>query len=530
MVIKTIKLQNTPYTNELTKKLLNNHPSIEPLINRPFELNQFRDQIIEKSHHFSQEKRDRLSEVLTNQYQPIDQNTFTLKQITSLKSKNTFCITTGHQLNLFTGPLYFFYKIIHIIKLSELLNDTFKEYHFVPIFWMASEDHDFEEINHFNYKNQQLKWQTNQSGMVGEYSLENLKSLSQELKTLFGSQLKENQLLELFNNAYLKNKNLTQATRQLVHRIFQTKGLVIIDGNDHLLKKAFIPLIEKELLHQSIKNKVTKTIQYAIKKPQVSPRDINLFYTKKSTRERIVKSNKGFRVLNTSIEFSEKELLKHLQQYPERFSPNVLLRPIYQEFTLPNLVYIGGQGELNYWLELKSSFKDFQVVFPLIKLRHSVLFISEQNLKKITKNQIIIEDLLNNNLEEIIKKTIKLQSKLNIDFSPEINHLKHQFNRLKDLANQTDKSFLGAVNAQEKKQINGLLKLEKRLLKAEKRRNSQLVNQLKKYHLLFYPNNTAQERFYNFSQIISLFGWQPIESLFNWFNPLESNLYIISLK
>ena len=200
---------------------------------------------------------------------------------------------------------------------------------------------------------------------------------------------------------------------------------------------------------------------------QVKPREINLFYIEDNLRARIVFEKDIYKVNNTSLQFTKEELLVLLEKNPEKFSPNVILRPLYQEVILPNLCYIGGGGELAYWLELKSFFNAVDVPFPILLLRNSALLATEKQAAKADKLGLTWEHLFQKQAELTAAKTKEI-SEFPIDLTIQREHLKNQFHYLHALAHQTDPSFSGAVKAQEAKQLNGLDHLEKRLPIVEK--------------------------------------------------------------
>jgi bacillithiol biosynthesis cysteine-adding enzyme BshC len=328
----------------------------------------------------------------------------------------------------------------------------------------------------------------------------------------------------------LKNESLADATRFLANELFKGYGLVIIDANDTDLKRLFVPFIKEELLNNTSYNQVDETNKKLHKHSniQVTPREINLFYLKENLRERITKENKSYLVNNTDIKFSEKEILTELKNHPERFSPNVIMRPLYQEVILPNLCYIGGAGELAYWFQLKKYFNEVNVTFPILLLRDSVLIQSQKQSKKLKKLKITTQDLFLKR-DAFINKKVREISNIDIDFTPQKEHLQEQFKQLYELAKQTDKSFLGAVKAQERKQIKGLEHLEKRLLKAQKRKLADQVSRMTEIQNQLFPNQSLQERNTNFSELYLQYGELLIKQLIENINPLEMNFKVLTL-
>lgn len=524
-----IRYQDSGYFTPITIDYLNQNTQLQSLYHRFPTVENFEKQIQEKQTQFTDSSRKVLVSALKKQYEKVAISEATKHNINSLLESNSFTITTGHQLNLFTGPLYFLYKIISVINLTKTLKSKYPNQNFVPVYWMATEDHDFEEINYFNFKGKKIRWNKVASGPVGRLSTKDLKEVFEVFEKEIGTSLHANSIKQLFEDAYLKHDNLTAATRFLANALFGDYGLVILDGDDADLKREFIPFVKEELLfqksHQEVLSTIEKMKSYAI---QVNPREINLFYIEDNLRERIVFEKNSYKINNTSLQFSKEELFEILEKSPEKFSPNVILRPLYQEVILPNLCYIGGGGELAYWFELKSYFDSVGVVFPILLLRNSVLLATEKQALKADKLGLTWSNLFEKQLELIHRKTTEF-SEFPIDLSIQKEHLKNQFHYLHVLANQTDKSFSGAVKAQEAKQIKGLEHLEKRLLKAQKRKYKEELNRIIELQNELFPNESLQERSANFSEFYIEYGAALIEKLMDKLQPLENEFAVLIL-
>ena len=527
-----ISYQNSGYFSSLMNDYLEKKTNLQSLYNRFPTLENFEAQIQEKQVNFNENdthKRQILVSTLEKQYSKVETSVLTKQNIEALNNPNTFTVTTGHQLNLFSGPLYFLYKIISTINLTTELKAKYPTYNFVPIYWMATEDHDFEEINYFNFKGKKFRWNKESTGPVGRLSTEGLAEFLEVYTLELGSSTNAATLKKLFEDSYLNHDNLANATRFLANALFSAYGLVILDADNADLKRNFIPFVKEELLQKSSHKLVLETAEklkeYTI---QVNPREINLFYIEDDLRERIIFENDRYKVNHTKIEFSETEILTLLENHPEKFSPNVIMRPLYQEVILPNLCYIGGGGEIAYWLELKSFFAAAKVTFPILLLRNSVLLATEKQAKKADKLQLNWSDLFSKQANLVTTKTKELS-----DFPVDLTHLKKQlqkqFQELYDVANKTDESFLGAVKAQETKQIKGLENLEKRLLKAQKRKLSDILQRITELQNELFPNQSLQERQTNFSEFYLEFGENLISTLVKQLKPLDNKFDIIVL-
>ncbi|TXD48242.1 bacillithiol biosynthesis cysteine-adding enzyme BshC [Polaribacter sp. IC073] len=525
-----IPFKNTGFFSKTMLDYLEKKESIQPFYNNFPDITGFHNQIEEKEKSYRLQSRLVLVEALKNQYHNFDVSEKTQDNIALLKLKNTFTITTGHQLNLFTGPLYFLYKIISAINLAEELGQKFPEKNFVPMYWMATEDHDFDEINYFNFEGKKVKWTREDGGAVGRFSTDGLEEVFAVFANQLGGSKNAKYLKELFSKGYLEHTNLADATRFIANDLFKEYGLVIIDGDDKDLKNLFSPFIKNELENETSFKEVSETISKLEEnyKIQVNPREINLFYLSKNSRERIIFEDGVYKVNNTNTTFSKAEILKEVDENPLAFSPNVIMRPLYQEVILPNLCYLGGGGEIAYWFELKNYFEKVNVPFPILLLRNSVQVVSEKQQKKLDNLTISHEELFLNQHELLSKKVIE-NSDIEVEFLEKIQYLENQFSELKVVAEKTDVSFINAVNAQERKQIKGLENLQKRLLRAEKRRQNDLVERITALQNELLPNQSLEERQRNFSEYYLEYGVTFIAALKESLKPLELKFTLLEL-
>ena len=396
---------------------------------------------------------------------------------------------------------------------------------------MATEDHDFDEINYFNLFGKKVEWKRESGGAVGALSTDGLSEVLKELKIELGESDNAIKLATLFSEAYIKHENLADATRYLGNKLFSDYGLVIVDGNDKNLKEGFASYVKQELLEGNSYSEITATSNRLTSlgyPQQVFPREINMFYLADGIRERIIEKDGKFYVNDTSIEFSRDEILVELEKNPHNFSPNALLRPLYQEVILPNLCYVGGGGELAYWFQLKDYFKSVHIPFPILLLRNSVLLMSEKDSEKLERLEVTLDSLFLPKHELEAKYTHQL-SEIDIDFTKQKACLIDQFKALHSLAKQTDASFEGAVAAQEKKQINGLAHLEKRLLTAQKRKYSDQLKRLTAIQITLFPKQSLQERLANFSEFYLEFGEELLSELKQNLDPLANEFTILEL-
>ncbi len=478
--------------------------------------------------------REVLVQVLLDQYARLseypDAIEFPLQGIRGLNSPNTFTITTGHQLNIFAGPLYFIYKIVTAIKLSRQLKAAFPDKNFVPVYWMASEDHDFAEINYTNIGGKKVHWWHEASGATGRINPDTMRQALNQYKGALGIEKHANELAEIVETAYTKFDKLADATRYLVNALFGQYGLVIIDADDRRFKQQFAPIMEQDIIEQDSFKNISATnekLQQTGVHIQVNPREINFFYLLDGLRERLTFEKDRYHVLNSEISFSEIELKKEISQYPERFSPNVVMRPLYQECILPNVAYIGGGAEIVYWLELKSNFDHYKVDFPVLILRNSGLVINKELAAKITKMDLEAADLFKDT-DALKNDWIKKHSKHDLSLSEEWRELACVFDKIKLRAHKIDSTLEPSAAAVQARLKHAIDSLEKKLVRAEKRNYPTRLEQAEHIKDALFPKDSLQERIENFGLFYVKWGQSFIDELIRNFEPLDFKFTVLT--
>ena len=451
---------------------------------------------------YAQLNRVLLVDELRNQNHTLTLSESSNQNISRLLNKNTYTVTTGHQLCLASGPAYFIYKIISVINVCEQLNSLHPDHHFVPVYWMASEDHDVEEINHLHLFGKKISWQTEQKGKVGSFDLQGMDVFLHELDQLMGTGEGAQHMTALLKTAYAK-KNLAEATRYLVNELFGMYGLVVLDGDSKALKQSFIPEFKKDLFEQIAFTKVQACSEELKKQgysTQVSPREINVFYTDKNLRERIVKdeqaiSEKRYRVLNTDLSFSKESLEKQIESEPEKFSPNVVLRPLYQQKILPNVAYVGGPGELAYWLQYKTLFEEAAIPYPVLIPRNFIFYLEKSLQHKLNKLSLRASDFFADK-EQLIKKYALEQHPFSLE--KEKDALKKVFLEIRSALGLLDKTLEASSDAEWQKNLKGIEALEQKGIRAIKQKNEQAITQIETIYNRLFPQDIPQERVENF--------------------------------
>ncbi len=458
-----------------------------------------------------------LEEELNKQYEGIKISDKTKKNIGSLLSENTFTVTTAHQNNIFTGPLYFIYKIMHAIKLADHLNDSLPGNHFVPVYYIGSEDADLDELNHIWLNGEKLVWNTKQTGAVGRMKVD------KELVKLIG--LIEGQLTVLPNGSavvtmlrecYIEGKTIQEATFHFVNNLFTEYGLIVLLPDNAALKKQMITVFEDDLLNQTASGIVEKTaakLDEAGYKVQANPREINLFYLKDNVRERIEEVNGEWRTVNGNEKFDKLSLLKELNGHPERFSPNVILRGMYQETILPNIAFIGGGGETAYWLQLKDLFVHYKIPFPVLVLRNSFLIVEKKWQEKIAKLDFSIEDFFLPE-QDLVTKLVTRETNKKLKLNGTLSATEQLYESIKQQASSVDSTLEKHVESLKTKTLYRLQELEKKMLRAEKRKFSDQQRQIHVIKEKLFPKNGLQERVDSFLNYYAQWGHDFLQQLY----------------
>ena len=471
-----------------------------------------------------------LFDVLTKQYSNLPQEKEVNDKLALLKKDTTFVVTTAHQPNLFTGPLYFFYKIIHAIQLAASLKATFPDYDFVPVYYMGSEDADLDEVGAFNLDQKKCQWVTKQTGAIGRMQVDDaLLGLLKQLESYWSILPQGHKALEILKNAYQKGSTISEATLSFVHAFFGSKGLLVLQPDDTALKAAFIPMMEKELLTSFSHETIQPTIAALSKDYHVQSegRSINLFYLKDSIRARIEKQGEQFIVVDTDIQFTEKEIIAELHQYPERFSPNVILRGVYQETILPGVVFVGGGGELAYWMELKNLFQQLGVHYPLLQLRNSFLLIRQKQSDQWAAMQFEEQDLFKPILELEVAY-VKKHATQALDLQDQINNLSTLYSTIKNEVLKVDPTLGTHADNLAQQAKAKLLALEKKMVRAEKRKQSVDIQRIHRIKKELFPQDNLQEREEHFSRWVGQFDLSWIDTIMEHSTGLESRFRIIN--
>jgi bacillithiol biosynthesis cysteine-adding enzyme BshC len=470
---------------------------------------------------FDPASRLALCAALADQYKGMALPDAVRDNLAALRKPDSLTITTGHQLCLFGGPLYVTFKILNVVRLARTMSAELGR-PVLPVFWMATEDHDREEIDHTWFNGAKVHWPGDSGGAVGHMVLHDIDAVLEHAVQGLGPGPHVEEIRDLLYACYRTDRTLAEATRYFIHALFGRFGVLIVDGDDPTLKQLFAPLMQEELLNQVAQ----RSVQYANEriaeqyKVQAHAREINLFYLRPGERSRIVEEGGMYRVLDGGPSWTSEELLAEVEAHPERFSPNVLLRPLYQETILPNIAYVGGGGELAYWLQLRWLFQGLRVPMPAVLLRTSAGFITPKALKQWEGLGLNTEELFAP-LEESKRQVALRNASFITSVEEERLSLASFYASLSAKASAADSTLKASVEARAKAADKGLERIGKSLVRAAKRKEHETLSRMDAVHAAVFPGGGLQERRDNILPLLAAHGEGFLDELLEELDPLN---------
>lgn len=505
------------------------HLASEPFIREFLQLSPDREGLrsAARERAFEPAHRAVLCEALERQHARLVLDPAVRRNLDRLRDERSLTVTTGHQLCLFTGPLYLPYKILNVIRLARTMEQDLGR-PVIPVFWMASEDHDLAEVDHAVINGQAVRWTSGGAGAVGRLALTGISAQVEEVVTALGGGAEAAQIASMLREAYREDRTLAEATRHFVHALFGRFGLVIIDGDDPALKRLFAPVIQEEVV-----NRITeRTVRYANDrigeryKVQAHAREINLFHLREGHRSRIVPDGDHYQVLDGGARWTLDQLMVEVHLRPQDFSPNVLLRPVYQEMVLPNIAYVGGGGELAYWVQLRWLFQALRVPMPVVMLRTSAATISAKQMRQWTDAGLSTSDLFAP-LDPMKAAVAKRGAGFATDLLAERTELDRLYAVILAKAAQGDASLRGAADARRTQALRGVDRLEKAMVRAAKRDQEVIMRRMDAIHNAVVPGGGLQERRDNILPLLAAHGTGELDRWLDLLDPLDPTFAVV---
>lgn len=471
-----------------------------------------------------------LKQIIFEQYSGKQLSKQTQRNIELLDEPNTIAVVTGQQLGIFGGPLYTFYKIVTAIKLCSHLKEKFVEYKFVPVFWMEGDDHDFDEVRSLkiidngnllksiNYEDG-LDEETNRGSVANIKFNNNIYDLFNELsESLRDTEFKKD-LIDQLKNYYQPGRTFQEAFSDLLFDFFDDTGLIIFNPTEPKVKKLLKPVFKKEIEDfREHSEDVVKTSaeleEYYYAQVKIKP--INIFLQEDESRYLIEPVDEEFRLKGKRKKFSKDDLLIMLKEEPGRFSPNVILRPICQDFLFPTGMYVAGPGEISYFAQVIPMYKEFNLQQPIVYPRSSITILEAQHKNIIEKNNLNIADFFTEE-DTLNKKIINLLSDINIEpiFDKSKKEINEIFEQLKKELEDVDKTLIDPVEKSRERSVSNLDVLFNKAKGARERQHETALRQIEKVRSVVYPNNNLQERELSFIYFANKYGMDILKWVFD---------------
>jgi len=547
-----IKL-NIPYSsldgyNELFIDYVNSFNKIGDFFEYPFDSQGLYNSITEKNTSYNSGKISRLelSEILKTQNKFFNSGESTFLNIEFLKDPGTFAVVTGQQVGILTGNLYTIIKALNAVRLSRSLSAKYTEFKFVPVFWLEADDHDFLEINNINVfdrNNNLSNLKYFERGAEKERYLtpagrinldEHIEVFKNALKdTLLETEYSE-QLFDYINRSYREGIDLTTAFARFFNYIAGDTGLIFCNPTDREIKKILIPVFEKELISypQSGELIIEKSAELEQRDyvPQVKPRQINLFYTVNNNRHLVEFKENKYSLKHTRQKFEKDDFFDLLYSVPENFSPNVVLRPVCQDFLLPTIAYIGGPSEISYFAQFKDVYGFFGMKMPVIYPRTSLTILEKRVESFLTKYEINFEELFDET--NAAKKLLGKMNEINID--DEFGNLTDELNAVVYLycqkLNNVDKNLVVNLKNRHDKYIENINIIRQKFAESQMNQNETTGSRLKSVIESVYPDGILQERCINVTYYLNKYGPDIVKELYQTIEINKHNHQVISLS
>lgn len=511
---------------------------------KPFFNSMYRDNeeffkvIDDKVHNYSTNRyfdKNILIDILKHQNVTFGGDEYTAANIEKLSGEHTFAVVTGQQVSLYTGPLYTILKTITAVKLAKDLHERFPQFNFVPVFWLEAEDHDIDEADHtyiIDRQNELIRIGFEQQENNSEENIkrstppvgttvfgEVINSINEQLRSsLIDTDFKD-KIMNLVTKHYREDNDYKTAFAGLMNEIFKGYGVIFIDPSDIEIKRLLKPVFEKELTSSPKLCESIITQSAELEKHydlQVKPKVINMFFLHNNNRLLIEPRDGGkFALKNSKRRFENDELMNLLEESPELFSPNVVLRPVCQDYLLPTAAYIGGPGEISYFAQLKPAYRHYDITMPVIFPRVSASIVESKISKFLNNFNVKFEDIFHHSF--LVSKVVDKLSEVKIEdeigkYTDEINKI---FYDMKNMTVKVDQALLNIVDNMKEKTKQNLEQFRGKLINAQAKKSETTTTQIDKVTNNIYPNHNLQERVINILYFLNKYDDSFIKKLFH---------------
>lgn len=520
-----------PSTNQFATDYSTGKSFIRPLFHYQFQEDDSYQQRVSDLENISF-KREELADYIGEYMSKFPSSDEVEASIAKLRKPNSLVVIGGQQAGILTGPLYSIHKILSIILFAKE-KEAELSVPVVPVFWIAGEDHDYDEVNHiFVEKGNQLeKWiypeKVLDKRMVSNIEIKKdvLKTWVEEIISTYGETEHTNSLLQFVEAAIEQSNTFVDFFTFITMSLFKKYGLLIVDSGDKGLRK-----LEKEYFINQIKS--TRDITEKVKKKQqeleglgmnqtivINDHCANLFYYDEKSHERIlldyIPEQQQFVGASGSISFSYDEMLEIASEFPERLSNNVVTRPLMQECLFPTLAFIAGPGEISYWAELKDVFEHFHMKMPPIVPRLNISLIERNVFSDMEELGLSVEEVLafgtGNQKELFLEKN--RDSSFQTLFAQTRDQLVKNYLEIEKKTEVQYKGMLPLLKKNEDLLLKQIDFMENRLEMALLQKHEGVLEKYTRIERKLKPSGSPQERIWNLFYFLNRYGLFFIDEL-----------------
>ncbi len=488
--------------------------------------------------------RKGLTDYLTSYNQRIGSSATTIKNIQKLNAENSLAVVGGQQAGLLTGPLLVIYKCISTIQLAKQAE---KELNIpvVPIFWIAGEDHDMDEINHVmvpknnTAKKVSLKSASSvkSSASLWEWNREEVRPWLKEVFRSFGETAYTSDLLAETERILNESDSIVTFFAKLLSKWFSEEGLIVLDSGDPGFKKLQSTMLKEMIVHNSeIDNAFNVQTEELCRSGYSAPIEVqennaHLFYTKNQERILLYRDQNGFSSKEKDFTISESELLEEAIKHPEKFSNNVVTRPLMQEFLLPVLSFVAGPGEIAYWAALGKVFSQFNRMMPILTPRLSFTLVTAGVNELLHSKKLTVKQVLENGTDGYKREWFA--SNRPIETFETVQSVKAEFTasyeKLIKLAEDIDSKLLPVADQNMKRILSEIDYMENKLEQRVRKKVKEPLAEFDEIMLQLKPTGILQERVWNIYQFVNEEGSYLVNKLVQYpyqFNGKHKIVYV----
>jgi bacillithiol synthase len=520
-----------PATNRFASNYLEQSTEIQPFFHYRF--NEFADdakRVAEISNRSF--PRVEVAEHIESFMKRFPSSEAVIKSIDKLKTNNSLVVIGGQQAGILTGPLYSIHKVISIIKLAEQKEEQLGV-PVVPVFWIAGEDHDFQEVNHvFVPVNQKVdKWsypeRVLQKKMVSDIQLNQESCLSwvQNLIENFGETEHTNSLLEFAKQQILISTNFVDFFANIIMELFKDYGLLIVDSGNREFRQLQKEFFKQQILHhEAITTKLLEQQRQIEEKGfpitiEASEANANLFYYDQRLNERILleydQLNDCFVGKNGALTFSREQLVELAEENPAYLSNNVVTRPLMQEWLFPTVAFIAGPGEISYWAELKLVFEHFNIKMPPIVPRLNITILDRSIETDVSELHLNLTDVLSSGTEKERHQFLDAIKDREVEslFLAAKQQLVNQYRLIEAKTAEMDRGLLPLLKKNESYLLKEIGFMETKLDEAGRLKHDNIIKKYDRVDLALRPDGFPQERIWNIFYFLNQYGLNFIHDL-----------------